>query len=30
LLTLFIAVFCKIVDLIFSTFFQWIDVLHSA
>jgi preprotein translocase SecE subunit len=30
LLTLFIAVFCKIVDLIFSTFFQWIDVLQTA
>ncbi|MGY8753578.1 MAG: preprotein translocase subunit SecE [Phycisphaerales bacterium] len=29
LLTLFIAIFCKIVDLAFSTFFQWIDVLQS-
>ncbi len=30
LLTLFIAVFCKIADLAFSSFFQWIDVLQSA
>ena len=30
LLTLLIAVFCKIMDLAFSTFFQWIDVLQSA
>ena len=30
LLTLFIAVFCKIADLAFSAFFQWIDVLQSA
>ena len=29
LLTLLIAIFCKIVDLAFSTFFQWIDVLQS-
>jgi|TARA_B110000263_G_C14876528_1_gene315395 preprotein translocase SecE subunit len=30
LLTLFIAVFCKIADLAFSSFFQWVDVLQSA
>ena len=30
LLTLFIAIFCKIADLAFSTFFQWVDVLQSA
>ncbi|MAI67146.1 MAG: preprotein translocase subunit SecE [Phycisphaerae bacterium] len=29
LLTLFIALFCKVVDLAFSAFFQWIDVLQS-
>jgi preprotein translocase SecE subunit len=30
LLTLFIAVFCKIADLAFSSFFQWVDVLQTA
>ena len=30
LLTLFIAVFCKMADLAFSSFFQWVDVLQSA
>ena len=30
LLTLLIAVFCKVADLAFSAFFQWIDVLQTA
>ena len=30
LLTLLIAVFCKVADLAFSAFFQWIDVLQSS
>ena len=30
LLTIFIAIFCKIADILFSTFFQWIDVLQSS
>ncbi len=30
LLTLLIAVYCKIADLAFSAFFQWVDVLQSA
>ena len=30
LLTLFIAIFCKIADLAFSSFFQWVDVLQTA
>ena len=30
LLTLLIAVYCKVADLAFSAFFQWIDVLQSA
>ena len=29
LLTLFIAIFCQIADLLFSAFFQWADVLQS-
>ena len=29
LLTLFIAIFCQIADLIFSAFFQWAGVLDS-
>ncbi|MBT4530663.1 MAG: preprotein translocase subunit SecE [Phycisphaerae bacterium] len=29
LLTLFIALFCQVVDLLFSWFFQWVDVLQS-
>ncbi len=29
LLTLFIAIFCQIADLVFSAFFQWTDVLQS-
>ena len=30
LLTLFIALFCQIADLVFSTFFQWMDVLQTS
>ena len=30
LLTGFIAIFCKIADLVFTAFFQWIDVLQSS
>ena len=30
LLTLFIALFCKIADLVFSTFFQWMYVLQTS
>ncbi len=29
LLTLFIALFCQLADLLFSWFFQWVDVLQS-
>ena len=29
LLTLFIAIFCQLADLLFSWFFQWVDVLQS-
>jgi preprotein translocase SecE subunit len=30
LLTLLIAVYCKVADTAFSAFFQWIDVLQTA
>jgi preprotein translocase SecE subunit len=30
MLTLFIAVFCQIADLVFSAFFQWAGVLQSS
>ena len=29
LLTLFIALFCQLADLVFSAFFQWMDVLQT-
>ena len=30
LLTLFIALFCQLADLVFSAFFQWMDVLQTS